>query len=759
LHVDDQSPRVNAGYALDQLSRALRTALTHEDGAVRDRARARSAKWTDVLRGISSGRLRVGSRTPVTDFPVWVTPEVVRGGFATGSAAAAGPLELGERELAKNASIPATRESLFEWYLSEAGLGYLADLLASKTYRVELPEEAALLVMTWLGCAGGSEDAVRLIQTIAAYADRIRFAPASTGPPIGDLDIVYRETAGDVAAALERRSPNERVEAMREAIEVWAPFGDELLGLFLRIVSDGEIPHGVPNDWLADARQLLDRYSDLAAVHTRCTKHRKPKENVAILVSAAGNLIEGRGLSDRERGLVRSAVAAMVARRGVPGSEMHRLLRAAQAHDVAQPSHARVAHLVAHRIRAMPADRGIADVDGCLGPLGPTEARGSGLSPETSLPEPVIRIVRRATTGTAESLIERGVVPSAEVLAQLVPRITAQAVARVYPEPTLAGLMAANYLAFRRRRTLLLLNLEHQVRVHELPWVAAVAGHRRDDVSNEDALLSIRRIGELAVGGFPGTILPNTLVRELDSLSRESALRIPFVEELAADIFMGTFSPKFLTAAHVAADLLSGTIYERYYGIDYERVSAMRPTPADAQAHRPATAGQLAAYSQERAGRHDGWSVAANGTVIEQAQILTTHNLATLFGPVGLRQALDAQLESLALHSFERALDLIAKTERNPRPLGHVKDAAYAWRQMVFYLAMLGGGAVAATLQCADERAENRRPYVRERAAHLLAGLAEAATGGGASATTGVVPRPFIGWSVGRHWLLSDDLR
>lgn len=79
------------GYVLGDLSQALRTARSHEDPATRARADERATAWTDVLEGMASGQLRIGLRSPVRGLPVWVTPRVLRGGFATGRLAAGGP--------------------------------------------------------------------------------------------------------------------------------------------------------------------------------------------------------------------------------------------------------------------------------------------------------------------------------------------------------------------------------------------------------------------------------------------------------------------------------------------------------------------------------------------------------------------------------------------------------------------------------------------------------------------------------------------
>ena len=55
----------------------------HEDEATRQRAEGQAAPVEQsVLRGILDGSIVPGSRTPVKGLPAWVTPEVVRGGFA-----------------------------------------------------------------------------------------------------------------------------------------------------------------------------------------------------------------------------------------------------------------------------------------------------------------------------------------------------------------------------------------------------------------------------------------------------------------------------------------------------------------------------------------------------------------------------------------------------------------------------------------------------------------------------------------------------
>lgn len=753
MNEDDVRVELGGGYPLGQLAKAFVTAVDHEDAETRRRADDRVGRWHQVLAGMAEGTLTIGSRTPLSGLPAWVTPEVLRGGFATGRPVASGPMRPHETELALRVGVPATRRALFAYHLTEPGLAELGDLLEHGRYRVEVPEEAALLVAAWLLRSGDRLGALSLLDTLSPLAARLRFAPVPSDTPAPDPQIVCRETVGDVRLRLVARGPNERVEAMNEALTVWNPFGDDLLALWMETMHDGRVAARTPHGWTERAAGLLDRYRILAAVHIRCAKYRKPKENIAILRAALEEVVAARPLTPRHRGLLQRAVDAMLRRRGRPGSDQHTSLRTHQADQAARPTHHTLAGIVLARLAPLPQDTGVRSIDPLTQPVGQPEAQASGIPEGVQIPDPIRRIVLRALASTVEELIEHGVVPSAEVLARLVPQIAAAATAAVYPDPALRALMAANYRAFRNRRSLLLLNLEHQVRLDELPWVTAVAGVRRgDDATRRDSRATLRRLGQLTLDGFPATILPNPLIRELATLANEAGLQLPWVEELAADIFMGTFSAKFLQAAKLAATLLRGSLYERYYGIDYEAILTIDDTRKRLLGAR--TSNTFDALCHDRAGGAGrGYSVAANGTVIEQAQILTTHNLATLAGAVDVAPAVGwTELAGRSLHTVCR---LVARVHGNPRPLSTIKGAAYAWRHLLFYLSMNGPDDQAAFVESGREQIRSQPQHVQVRLGPALAGLAHVTAGGvfGPGGTDGD-GRRFLGWAADRHWML-----
>ena len=175
------------------------------------------------------------------------------------------------------------------------------------------------------------------------------------------------------------------------------------------------------------------------------------------------------------------------------------------------------------------------------------EASRLGVPAGAAVPAGVARRLDRCLEAPIEELVRRKVIPSSEVLAIVLPQITSQVAAAGIADPELARLYGAIYAAFRRRRSLLLLDLQSQVKLEELPWIAAIDALRaRRLAETERARQALEHVATLAVTSFPETILPNKLLQEMRALVKEAGLGLPLVDELAADIFMGELSGKFL---------------------------------------------------------------------------------------------------------------------------------------------------------------------------------------------------------------------
>jgi len=171
--------RVNLGYAVAQLQKALATA----GGSTSDRVQ----KWQSVIKGLLDGSLRVGSRTPVAGTPPWVTLDVIHGGFATGGYAAGGPLRAHEsQQLARlGVAEPGTERSVLNLYFAgDDGRADLRAMLETGTFRVEVPEEAALLVASWLLEEKEAIRAGALLESIMPWFAQLRFYPVPHRVPM-----------------------------------------------------------------------------------------------------------------------------------------------------------------------------------------------------------------------------------------------------------------------------------------------------------------------------------------------------------------------------------------------------------------------------------------------------------------------------------------------------------------------------------------------------------------------------------------------
>ena len=131
---------------------------------------------------------------------------------------------------------------------------------------------------------------------------------------------------------------------------------------------------------------------------------------------------------------------------------------------------------------------------------------------------------------------------------------------------------------------------------------------------------------------------------------------------------------------------------------------------------------------------------------------MTTHNLATLAGPVGIAPM--QGWRRLGVAAFTEVCGEVDRLVANPHPLRTVKDAAYGWRQMMAYLSLCSAEeARQARAEIATVLAE-RPSTTQRRLGFAIAGLD--------GALDGAVPEPtdrLLGWTTRRHGLMASDDR
>jgi len=768
-HDDDTTggqPALGAGFAAFQLARALTARAAHTDPAARERAAQRVAAWKSIVGNLYAHSADYGSRTPIRDVPAWATLEVMTGGFATGSLLAGGPLQPHEHALLERLPVAGQgteRLALNTYFLTDAGLAELQAWLHSGRYDVRVPEEGALLAVAWLAANGHDDAAGDIVDAIAPFLATLRFYPVPADRPRAAGPRVHVRDVGAVREQIAALRPNRHVVAQKAAAHVWAPLHDRTVALFCETMGDDFQPcQRRPADWSVRAAALIADYAAAHAAGDVPSKYRKAGSHYVQLHDFLRRCATSFDpLTAGETGRIRHILKCSIEKRGLPFGETSRAYRERQLNDVRAPLHKDIARIVERRLCAYPAEDGLDDLDPVLQPVAAGEGDGA-VPPGTAIPPHLARKIERCMNETTDVLVRRGLIASGETLAGVLPQMTSGLRSLGIDDPALRGVDAAVYRAFRRRRSLLLLNLESQVRIEELPWVAAIERLRKEDLSSRTAARqALDATVLLALECFPHAVLPNKLVRELDALASAAGIDMPLVDELAADIFMGRFAPKFLDAARLAGTLLHGSLYATYYRIDYDAIAGTGAVQAPAgrfgwlrrdtrQDTRP-TAPDFAALCAARAGvAPGGWRPARNGMIIEQQQILTTQNLATLVVRLDLRQALQARLPDMARSCFKWicARNQMRLDDWHGR-LIRVKNTAYAWRQMIFFLSLLPAHDVKAFLDWADAEMARQSPAWRTRFQIAVDALKGAAAG--------VAPDGqgmLLGWSEGRHWLM-----
>ena len=784
--MDDREPEatgINPGYAAFQIAKALRTAEHHNDAATRDRAQEKADKWADVFGKLLTGELAVGSRTPVSGAPPWATLEVLTGGFATGNLLAGGPISDEEKQLLESigASVESddVRRTLNGYFITDHGLADLQELLESGRYDIDVPEEGALLVVAWLVKQNCVDAARTVLDHIAPFFGELRFYPRVRSQPRRAGERVFVQSAGEAKISVEQIGPNARILAQQEAIHVWLPLYDRFVASLLETVA-GPPPHAkrssdgrllrdasgrfqleggwpcqeYPSGWADTARQLLQDYAKLRVSHQRCTKPDDPRKSFHQLREYLSRCCDDpKSLTGKDVGRIRLILGRYLSARGNPGSPEHVECRARQTEQAQRPTHHEIALAVLARFDGRALDDGVDDIAELTRPIEEEQAQNMGARGELQLPPSLSRKLNRCRADSVEARVEAGVITSGDTLARVLPQVTAQIRSAGLADASLRHAYAAIYCAFRRRRSLLLLNLEKQVQLEELPWIAAIDQFRSADLEAKAiALATLHSIAALNFTAFPYAIVPNKLLQEFTALAKTASVEWPLVEEVAADIFMGEFSPKFVRAAKLAGDLLAGKLYATYYAIDYSEVQRMPEGPPRKRGlfRRTTSSDPLGTLCSSRAGvKPGGWDVAVNGMIIEQQQVLTTQNLATLFTRLNLDQALD--LKELCRNCFQwlcRRQQM--KVDEWHGNLIMLKNTAYAWRQLVFFLSFCPAEAQLEFVAWARQHLREQPYQFGERFSPVVRGLAEAIEG----------RRPaqvFLGWSKERHWLMPED--
>lgn len=706
----------------------------------------------------------MGSRTPVAETPAWLTLEVVTGGFATGKLQAGGALLPFERALLKQMLIDAPsdndeqidRTALNNFFISQQGFEQLQQRLRDGEYEITVPEEGALLVVAWLADNGFPSGAQDLLEALLPFFSKVRFYPR---PGVGSFqsftgDVFLRDVKTVTRDLKHVRTPLS-VLSQHEAITVWEPFREEVVGWLTQEARLG--PLSLKMDLASEAGQLVEEYETLRSQEQRCRKPLR-KDSLGQMISLMRVWHQTGTLSDSQIARLNTLRDRFYQRRGTIDSKQHQQFRDRQKQQIRTPISSEIAKVLVSRLSKQSQHEGVRDLEPLIREVDASE-ESLMVSAGTAIPDSMMRKLERCLYASTEELIRRKIIKSADTLAIVLPQVVGNLRAAGMGDATLRNLYAAIYRAFRKRRSLLLLNFENQVKLEELPWIKAIDSRRSHQLGDQEAAMeAARRIARITLESFPFAIVPNKLLQEFRAVAASAKLQMPLVDELAVDIFMGGFTDKFVHAAQDAAELFQGTLYETYYQIDFDEIKAIRVSGKVRKRFRgwatPIVNEAFGKICRRRAPQSGKGSwVAVNGTVIEQQQILTTQNVATLLKRLQLVTELREQYAELAAQCFRWVCTTLQIDDSiHHARLIKLKNSAYAWRQMICFLSLASHQEMLEFSRWAMSHLAEQSSDFQFRFKPAVEGLRDAIQASVSSRTLPASHQPFVGWSAGKHW-------
>ncbi len=543
-----------------------------------------------------------------------------------------------------------------------------------------------------------------MLKEIGPYMDRVRFYPHTRASPVRLGMQVSLETVGHVTRECQKRLMKMQqldiwryavVIAQIQATEILQPLKTEITTLILRTCDEGLWPFqkrpgceqdsecpgcaqekGCWREWLTRAKVVLEAVdvfekTSAASLNSRKLTKGSLKDMLAIvhkIVTKSGESEDGmdravKQLTPCEVGRIRSILKGTEKKRGLPGTELYQKRMTQMQQTVANAASYRKAYEEVYELL-----KSEDQADG----VSADRLNQIISSVQAEIPQGLYNMIQRATRGSISELIEKGIITSAASLAALAPAITAHMASAGAADPELYRLMVLLRKAFSKRRSVLLTGLQSQVRLEELPWVPPLL-KQCDNTSDsrKTAENTLRRLAIDCLQHFPWTIIPNTLLKCFRDLAAAAQLEnVVFTDLICADFFQSQFSNKFPRAARIACRYMQGSVYATYYGVNCSQ-----------SIDDPQTLMRLC-VTRAGFGDHDRfWSCTSkNGCIIEQMEILTTHNLAGLYEALKLGEDLNG------LELSRRIWRWMLKTMESSTGLCSLKNLAYAWRQLIFFL-------------------------------------------------------------------------
>eukprot|EP01097_Dermamoeba_algensis_P008797 TRINITY_DN5992_c0_g1_i1.p1 TRINITY_DN5992_c0_g1~~TRINITY_DN5992_c0_g1_i1.p1 ORF type:complete len:474 (+),score=109.76 TRINITY_DN5992_c0_g1_i1:49-1422(+) len=423
-------------------------------------------KWESVVQTWLSGALSVGSRTPIAQTPSWVTLEVMTGGFATGQLLAGGDIQEHEKLLYRalvadgDESVEVIRKKLNDFFLSESGLSVLSKLLDTGLYRVQVPEEGALLTICYLLRQEDpelQEQAGIILQEIQPWFHKLRFfpLPSDTRVPEGGMEAFVRPVLS-LKSYLSNVKLNSRVQKLTSVLSHFIPLYDELIRIILE-TTEGEAPHwevewdlekatrkesvkgGLP--FQKSTPQLKEQFDALKEqMKEFASLRRMRKKNVGKILYIAEQFFTSKAFTGNQVEFVRNAIADLFKRRGNISSAKRMAVRQQHKNTVDKcQARLQYAKILQERVKDIHPEGGIEAISTVIGPVNLNEAQKFSVPVESHLPKTLIRKAHMSKIAPLDQLCEERIIPSADLLGSLIHTVVASVRASGIKEANLSS--------------------------------------------------------------------------------------------------------------------------------------------------------------------------------------------------------------------------------------------------------------------------------------------------------------------------------
>ena len=547
----------------------------------------------DALVGALEGKFKHGSRNPDIRYPEWFTKRVAHGGFYAGP-----KYELKKGE--NNVMILNNPEEMLKY----------ANMIEYISHNLDGPEPLMIPTIAYLENNGKIKEANELKELIRPYVDNIRFYPIAE-------EIMKTKKKPNVFASLETiyqftkwctdyiNKNNKKLKEL-ERISRKKTLEMELIKLFNETKPEGEYKEWpmqkISQIWLDEAQKL---YKNNGWYGGNFKRKRGILYNLWIILE---KVIKQKIIQEHSRRI-----------NSITGLDISRIkyyLYCAKCKKYIDMN----SYLINNREKI----ENIEKLEKCLRESKETRLElimYENIKEQYNVEEVVLNKLNKCVLYPIEELRDFGYIPSSEVFVELAQPMEAflQTIDFDFKEDITVEehLKFLLYKSFKNMRSLLLLNLESQLKINEIPQYNVLCKVYKRDKSSNSLILS-KLLLSYYTEWFPGDIMPNRVVKMFYNLLKSEDKNLGLCEEIACDIFQRRFGEKYDTSLNIAKKNMINTLYSEYFELD-----TMYKNPQNLT--------NLSLTLKEKYyGNGDFRWTNSNGQQIHASMVLTTHNLTQL---------------------------------------------------------------------------------------------------------------------------------